>query len=153
MTDITEIKRELNSRVVSVCEHLLPGGHRSGGEYETANTGGGKGSSLKVRLSGDKIGVWADFASGESGDLIDLWQAVRGVTRMDAMREACVWMGSELKFSRAAGDRSWRRPAAEGEAPGPESAVAKYLTRQRPGRGDFPFPARWRTGPAEVSGR
>jgi twinkle protein len=29
--------------------------------------------SLKVHLTGDKAGIWQDFATGEGGDLLDLW--------------------------------------------------------------------------------
>lgn len=131
MNDINEIKRALNQRVGQVCEHLIPGGKRHGHEYETANTGGGKGRSLKVCLAGEKLGVWADFASGESGDLIDLWQTVRGCTRVDALREACAWMGTEMKFHAYNGPKTFTRPQPAGQAPSPESAVAKYLTKQR----------------------
>ena len=46
-----------------------------------------------MRLTGAKAGVWADFASGEKGDLLDLWAAVRGCSIAEAIREAKDYLG------------------------------------------------------------
>lgn len=43
-----------------------------------SDTAGESGKSLKVCIGGDKAGLWKDFATEQSGDLIDLWAACRG---------------------------------------------------------------------------
>lgn len=72
MADITQVKRLLADRVQAVAEHLLPNGRKEANEWRVGSTAGEKGQSLGVHLSGAKAGVWADFASGEGGDLLDL---------------------------------------------------------------------------------
>jgi twinkle protein len=44
-------------------------------------------------LGGSKAGVWSDFATGESGDLLDLWQKSRGVGFKQALEDARQWLG------------------------------------------------------------
>lgn len=78
MSDITQIKRMLADRAPEVAAMLLPGGRKEGSEWRAGSTGGERGQSLGVHLTGNKAGVWSDFASGESGDLIDLWRVARG---------------------------------------------------------------------------
>lgn len=75
----SQLSERLAGRVESVAKHLLPNGRRMAQEFVAGSLGGEAGDSLKVRLSGGKIGVWSDFATGQSGgDLLDLWCAVRG---------------------------------------------------------------------------
>lgn len=77
----------------AIAQYLLPKGKRQSGEWKAGSTGGEEGKSLSVRLSGAKAGVWADFASGEGGDLIDLWMSVRGLSMSAAMSEAMQYLG------------------------------------------------------------
>jgi hypothetical protein len=86
MSDITELKRVLEGRALEVAEHLLPRGMLEGQEWCAGTTAGAAGKSLKVRVRGSKVGRWSDFAAGgESGDLIDLWQAVKRLSLIDAL--------------------------------------------------------------------
>jgi twinkle protein len=93
MADIIEIKRRLASSALAVAEMLLPGGHKDGAEYRAASTGGGEGQSLGVHLEGLKAGIWSDFQSGESGDLLDLWCKARGIQLAEAIDQAAAWLG------------------------------------------------------------
>ena len=77
----------------AIAQYLLPGGKRKAGEWAAGSTNGEEGQSLSVRLTGAKAGVWADFASGEKGDLLDLWAAVRGCSIAEAIREAKDYLG------------------------------------------------------------
>ena len=95
MTDITTIKRDLTGRVQLVAEMLLPGGRKEGNEWRAGSVSGEKGQSLGVHLSGAKAGVWADFQSGESGDLLDLWRLVKGISLSEAIAEAKSFLGIE----------------------------------------------------------
>lgn len=89
-----EVKTILNERVEEVCQNLLPGGKRHGGEWCAGSIGGEAGDSLKVRLLGDNAGVWADFANPEhKGDLIDLWCMARGIDFVTALKQIKDFLG------------------------------------------------------------
>lgn len=88
-----ELSQRMASEAASIAQFLLPGGKRKAGEWVAGSTSGEEGQSLSVRLTGAKAGVWADFASGENGDLIDLWAAVRGCSMAAAMTEAKQYLG------------------------------------------------------------
>lgn len=89
--DVSEI---LSRDAERVARHLLGSdGKREGQELRYGDTAGGAGKSLGIHLSGDKAGVWCDFASGESGDLIDLWAAARNCDIGTAIREAKAFVG------------------------------------------------------------
>lgn len=89
----TEIASRLAGSVDDVVRLLFPHGKRQGHEWRVGGIGGEAGDSLGVHLTGEKRGVWADFATGESGDLIGLWMAVRGLSLRDACKEACDYLG------------------------------------------------------------
>ena len=89
----TELSQRMASEAASIAQFLLPGGKRQSGEWKAGSISGEAGQSLSVRLSGAKAGVWADFASGESGDLLDLWATVRGLSIAQAMAEAKQYLG------------------------------------------------------------
>lgn len=88
-----ELSQRMASEAASIAQYLLPKGKRQSGEWKAGSTGGEEGKSLSVRLSGAKAGVWADFDSGEGGDLLDLWMAVRGLSISAAMSEAMQYLG------------------------------------------------------------
>lgn len=130
LQDIAQLKDRLNGRALEVCQHLLPGGKQSGHKWEAGDTGGGAGKSLKVNLAGSKVGVWADFASGESGDLLDLFCKCHNLDLTTAIQRAARFIGEEISL-KASGTKTFTRPDPVGSSPSPESAVAKYLTVER----------------------
>ena len=89
----SEIAERLAGRVDQVSRHLLPNGKREGHEWRAGSTCGDSGKSLGVHLTGDKAGVWSDFSTGESGDLLDLWCAARNCDLRTALTEARLWLG------------------------------------------------------------
>ena len=92
--DAGDIARLLAGRVQALAGELLPGGVRDGQEWRAGSIAGEKGRSLAVRLTGSKAGVWADFCSGERGDLLDLVAACRcGGDIKVAMVWASAWLG------------------------------------------------------------
>lgn len=96
-----DIHSEMVADIKNVLAELLPQGKKKGHEWEVGSVSGEPGKSLKVRLDGGKAGVWKDFASGESGDLIDLWCACKGVDFVAAMKEIKEFVGiveEEPKF-------------------------------------------------------
>jgi hypothetical protein len=90
--DAGDISRMLADDALALAMDLLPGGHREGHEWRAGSLAGAAGSSLAVHLSGPKAGVWCDFATGDSGDALDL---VRGALRVD-MPEALAWSRRRL---------------------------------------------------------
>lgn len=92
-TSARELSAMLANDAERVARHLLGDGKREGHELRYGDIGGGSGKSLGIHLTGQKAGVWCDFASGESGDLLDLWAASRGVDLATAIREAKDYLG------------------------------------------------------------
>lgn len=88
-----DIARQLAGQVEGVVRALLPKGKRQGHEWRVGSVGGEPGESLGVHLTGEKAGVWSDFSSGDSGDLIGLWMAVKGLDLRDACKEAMDYLG------------------------------------------------------------
>lgn len=94
--DAKELSNMLADRAAAVASYLFPDGKKSGAEWKVGSTSGESGQSLSVRIKGDKAGVWKDFATGETGDLLDLWMAVEGVSLPKAMQSAAGWLGVEV---------------------------------------------------------
>lgn len=130
MSDIISIKQALQSRVLSVAEMLLPGGKREGQEWRAGSTSGDKGQSLGVHLSGDKAGVWADFSTGESGDLLDLWMAARSVSLVQALDQARAFCGMTRPEPAYAERKAYSRPPKP-RCGKPAGRVLDYLTEDR----------------------
>lgn len=88
------VKQGLRHNALAVCQLLLPGGVKDGQRWRCGGVDGAKGESLAVYLP---EGSWKDFATGETGDLIDLWAASRSVELLDARDEAAEWLGLATK--------------------------------------------------------
>ena len=93
MTEPREIVHMLVQPAEALWRELFPSGRRVGAEWEIGSVLGEPGRSMKVRLYGPKAGVWADFATGEKGDLIGLIAAVLRLDREEAWAWARAWLG------------------------------------------------------------
>ena len=71
----TAIRQQLLGRLDQVLSYLLPAGRVKHGVFEVGDLQGNTGESLKVALQSGKAGMWHDFATGEGGDIFDLWAA------------------------------------------------------------------------------
>lgn len=89
----TEIAGLLSRQVDGVVRHLLPNGRRVGQEWRVGSVEGEAGKSLGVHMTGDKAGVWLDGDTGQSGDLIGLWMAVKRLDLRAACKEALDYLG------------------------------------------------------------
>lgn len=119
-----DVASALAGRVQDVVGYLLPGGKRHGSEWKAGSVGGEEGNSLSVRLTGQKAGVWADFASGDKGDLLDLWMAVRGCSTAEALSEAKDWLG--VRDVKLPEPKQFKRPAKP-TCHAPKSRVREWL--------------------------
>ncbi|MFZ6761315.1 DUF7146 domain-containing protein [Pseudoroseomonas sp. WGS1072] len=84
----------LAARAPELARELLPAGRREGPEWRCGSLHGERGQSLAVRIRGEKAGVWADFASGQRGDALDLVaQTLFSGSKRDAIQWASRWLG------------------------------------------------------------
>lgn len=88
-----ELAKALASRAADVAAHLYPNGKKQSGEWKIGGVDGSAGKSMSIRISGSKAGVWSDFATGESGDALDLWARARMLSIPQAMAEAKAFLG------------------------------------------------------------
>jgi twinkle protein len=127
-----EISGLLARDAEAVAKLLLPAGKRDGREWRCGSVEGDPGASLGVHLNGDKAGIWADFATGQSGDLIDLWREVRRLTMPEAIKDAAAWLGVSLdapKFAKR--ERVYSKPTIRPTETKTESPAWLYLTQER----------------------
>ena len=73
------VRAALIARIDSVLSVLFPAGKKRKGLFLIGDVLGSPGDSLEVVLTGDKIGLWTDRATGDGGDLFDLIAAARGI--------------------------------------------------------------------------
>ena len=90
-----EISNLLANDALSICKMLLPNGTENNNFWEVGDISGREGKSLRVNHSGRLVGRWKDFATGEGGDLIDLWGAVKGLSFIETFIEAKQHLGIE----------------------------------------------------------
>ncbi len=95
-----DIATRLADHPLAVAEYLLPSGKLDGNEWRAGDVSGAPGKSLGIHLAGDKAGVWQDFATGKGGDLLDLWQAVRGCDFKQALDESADYLGMDTTQDR-----------------------------------------------------
>lgn len=135
MRDARHVAGLLAARVPALVAELLPHGQREGHEWRVGSLAGERGRSLAVHLSGPRAGVWSDFASGESGDALDLVAAV--LYRGD-VGEALPWARRWLGLSdgpAAAPQRAPERPAVpavDHEAEGRRAAALRLFLAAEP---------------------
>lgn len=123
-----ELAQKLADNADRVAMELLPNGKREGNEWRCGSVDGQEGKSLGVHLTGTKAGVWADFSAGDGGDLLDLWQAVRGCGLVEAMEQAGKFLGiSVVEHERKTYPKP-KRPEGSKSANGP---VLEWLTATR----------------------
>lgn len=126
MSDITELKHMLNDRVMQVCEYLLPNGILEGSEWRVGSVDGEAGKSMGVHVSGAKAGVWADFNSGQGGDLIELWRLVRRLDLVKALEEIRDYLGVEKPEFYKISEKTYKKPVKP-KCTAPKSQVLEYL--------------------------
>ncbi|MFP5516167.1 MAG: toprim domain-containing protein [Alphaproteobacteria bacterium] len=125
MSAASEMAQRLAREAEAVCRHYLPHGRREGRYWRVGDVHGTPGESLYVRLHGTAAGRWADAATGEHGDLLDLIGLNRGLGRLaEVLDEARVFLGSP----RAPPELRWQPPAPIGS---PEAA-RRLFARSRP---------------------
>lgn len=108
--NIRDLAERLSMRAEDLALELLPNGKREGSEWRCGSVHGEPGKSFGLKLSGGKAGLWCDFATGEAGDLVDLWALHRTGGKVgDAVKEIKNYLGIyEPEFSRI--EKKYSRP-------------------------------------------
>lgn len=107
--DREEVKGKLLDHLESTLCHLFPQGFvdPKGREFFIGDTLGSAGESLRVELIGPKKGLWYDFATGEGGDVLDLWKASRGLPDFPSvLTDAADFTGASTQAPRQAPRRN-----------------------------------------------
>ena len=134
MLTVQEIVQMMNDQAEQIARHLLPGGKNEGREWVVGSIDGEPGRSMKVCISGSKVGVWSDFAAGTSGDLLDLWRETRGLgNNKSTLEEVKQYLGIQESPLDPAKRKVYRKPSPPKEAKKvvAGSAVMTYLTEKR----------------------
>ena len=102
-----------------------PPPQEAGPEWKVGSVQGEAGTSLSVRLTGNKAGVWSDFSTGESWGTCWTWAAVRCCSVVDAceMRRRTWAIRDEMPPRPAP---TYKRPARP-QCGKPKSRVLKWL--------------------------
>ncbi|CAB5207306.1 Archaeal primase DnaG/twinkle, TOPRIM domain, partial [uncultured Caudovirales phage] len=130
----TELSALLAQRCEEIVRDLLPNGEKKSGEWCVGSIQGEKGESLKVHLKGAKAGVWADFATGERGDMLDLWAKIKGQSTVEAMKEVADYFNfstSGYKATRPSKKTFTKPPKTPVEPLKTMSPVHIYLSNTR----------------------
>lgn len=106
-----EIHSIMVSEIMTVLSELLPEGVKRGHEYEVGSVYGEPGKSTKVRLEGAKAGVWKDFSTDQSGDLIDLWCECRNLPFSEALPEIKNFLGIEEDRPKLYSKKKYKKPS------------------------------------------
>ena len=96
-----------NPSVGTCCRKVKKIGH----EWCVGSVDGDEGKSLKVHLTGDKAGLWSDFAEGgKGGDLLDLIAATQRCELKDAIKHACEFLGIQRPEFAGHKKRTYKKP-------------------------------------------
>ncbi|WP_264953855.1 AAA family ATPase [Wolbachia endosymbiont (group A) of Endotricha flammealis] len=94
---MVELKTQLLQNIRSCLFHLLPRGTFRVDKFYVGDVQGNKGKSTVIELTGERAGLWKDFATGEGGDIIDLWATVHGknakIEFPEVMASISEWLG------------------------------------------------------------
>jgi hypothetical protein len=102
--DTEAVKASLLGRIEDVLSFLLPAGKIQHGKFHIGDVQGSPGDSMEVELTGDKAGVWFDHATGEGGDIFNLWASTKGLDTTtqfpQVMEDIQVWLDEPTQSTR-----------------------------------------------------
>lgn len=127
-----EVSQQLAQRAEDIVRTLFPAGKRHGSEWCVGNISGEAGTSLKIHLKGTKAGVWSDFATGESGDLLDLWAKKNNLSIGQALKQTCDYLGIKKPHFEGHNAKTFSKPKKQQFNLLPAKATAvTYLVGER----------------------
>ena len=131
--DTEAVKSRLHGRIEDVLSYLLPAGKIRHGKFHIGDIQGNPGDSMEVELTGEKAGVWYDHATGEGGDIFNLWAATRGMdTTMQfpqVMDDIRGWLGEPTQSNQPPSSPSSHRKDPPMDELGPHTGKWDYLDK------------------------
>ncbi len=95
--DAQAVKEALNARAEEFACWLFPAGKKNGAEWQIGSLNGELGKSLSIRIAGEKVGVWRDFATNDSGDnLLELVRQAKNLPFNEALHACAEWLGADV---------------------------------------------------------
>lgn len=88
-----DTKLRLAERAEQFVRELLPAGRKHGDRWIIGSLLNQRGQSCRVYLSGARVGVFCDFATGERGsNLVELYRQIHNVEFTEALRQCREWL-------------------------------------------------------------
>jgi len=140
---LERLRGALTSRATDLVREIFPRAIIARGEARIGSTDGEAGESLAIALQGDRAGLWTDHATGEGGDLIDLWRATQGLTGPTGFSQAVddlegwvglkpspapAWLNPVHKVAKARAEAAAKEPAPTPSTLGPPVATWHYYS-------------------------
>lgn len=146
--DVKAIARLLAARIRDLVQQLLPDGREERGEWVALNPTRGDRTpgSFRIHLHGQRAGVWADFATDDAGDALNLVAYVRyGGNLRDAIAWARSYLGLETGPVPAPVQRAVPPPVDDAqrsaEEKGRRESALKIFLAAKPSLKDTPVAA------------
>lgn len=136
MKDISKIKEAItdSSKLLEFLQEVFPEGAIEGSNYVLGDISGQQGRSLKIKLSGENAGVYADFNAGHRGDIFDLIMAHKGLGFKEALELVSDFLGmkdTRLSFVRTGDKKTYTNPEVNYAAPSADTVAYHYLHNMR----------------------
>lgn len=121
---VDELRAHLTSRAEEFVRDIFPQARIQRGEARVGNLQGDAGESLSIGLAGERAGLWFDHATGEGGDIIELWRQSFGYGQgefLKAVEDLERWCGrtSAPRWTSAVHKVGEQRKQAAKSAPPP----------------------------------
>lgn len=95
---LERLRTALRSQASDLVREVFPRARIQAHEARIGSIDGEPGESLSISLRPDDAGLWFDHATGEKGDLIDLWKATQGIPEFArAVDDLERWCGLSTK--------------------------------------------------------
>lgn len=130
MLSPSELANRLARDAEAVCRHYLSAGRRAGNYWIVGDTANSKGKSLYVHLTGPRAGRWADGATAEYGDLLDLVRETCGLVDFRDVADEARRFLNEPRPDPAASRRGDARTDPPVERPADERAQRLFRMTQ-----------------------
>ena len=84
---VDRLRDALKASCHDIVRHVFPRARINSHEARIGNVQGDAGESLSISMKGEERGLWMDHATGEHGDLIDLWRDSSGMSFRETVED------------------------------------------------------------------
>jgi hypothetical protein len=130
MLSASQLSDRLARDAEAVCRHYLSAGRRAGNYWTVGDVANSKGKSLYVHLTGPRAGRWADAATAQYGDLLDLVREACGLIDFRDVADEARRFLNEPRVSQVSSGRDDRLDSQPVERPAAERARRLFQMTQ-----------------------